>query len=217
MKKNGCYGLDELLAAQEPQDDAVGEHLSRCARCRSTLASFHLFEDAGELPDGADRADASARLGAFLEDKLERVDRDPAAKGPGSMRLLRLPLSVGALAIAAALVTVMVLRVDDVSRRDLILRDANPADGPPRAELVVGPGSVLQWSWDPVAGADAYAIVFFDDEFVEIGRQSAVAPEDGRPSLESEAPAAAVLWRLVALRGGDEIARSAPEYLPENR
>jgi len=82
------------------------------------------------------------------------------------------------------------------------------------ARLAVEPietGSV-RLSWAPATGADTYAIVFLSADLVEIARvggvrETALALTPGAlpPGLASGTE---VLWRVVALRGDEEVASS---------
>lgn len=59
---SGCFKPDEFkgLAADDPRR----AHLENCLRCRSVLKSFEVYRNVADVPDGAEVADAHARLAA---------------------------------------------------------------------------------------------------------------------------------------------------------
>jgi hypothetical protein len=64
----GCFKPDEFegLAADDPRR----AHLKNCPRCRSVLKSFEVYRNVADVPDGAEVADAHARLAAALGSRI---------------------------------------------------------------------------------------------------------------------------------------------------
>jgi len=77
--------------------------------------------------------------------------------------------------------------------------------------------SVVRIQWNSLLGAESYEVRFFSLDMHEVGRHFA----DRRNALvldlqqvwQPVAPARALLWRVVALRDGDEIGASGVQTL----
>ena len=142
---------------------------------------------------------------------------EQAADEPARGRLLRLPRPWRAALAAAAALLLLVGLDTIVPRREppLVLRAPSP-DAPDA--LVLEPpralaGGGLELSWRPHPEADAYAVLILAPDLTERAR----LPVSGEPRLRLDtAPLAELLagrrtfaWKVVALGGGDELARSA--------
>ncbi len=201
-----------------------------------TAARLRAFEDfvaPGSLPEGADLADAEARLLVALERELgvplaapreqakTRGAPRPGTGGGWSRFLARVagPVWRPALAVAATLVVVAgawTLLAPPGGDGPPLLRgpeaplDAGSWDAAPTAEAAA-PGTI-RLAWRPAPGATRYAVVFLAPDLREL------AQVDGLGGTElvlaaTELPAGlasgqAVLWRVTAFHEGDEIGRS---------
>lgn len=232
MNGKECYPVEALadidgLAADDPQR----RHLADCPRCRARLAEYRSFV-AAVAPPGADPDDADRQLTAFLVRAAaaegmvpaagraagraaEPAVRPPAGRSRGPRRVL---LWRPALALAAVIVGVLgVWRAVDpgwTGSGARVLRGDSPALA---AAPVLQPVSTLpdgRWrlAWSAVEGADGYTVVLHAADLTEVSRLEAGA----RTTLVLDRPSAATspagrapsLWRVVARRGGDTLARS---------
>jgi len=201
------------------------EHLDACPRCRALLASYRAFIDPPDVPEGSDvRAARNMQvpgLPKYQESPSKESDlRDTAPRKPRlrfGLPWLRPIWAVGAVALLVLVFRQVgiethknepshVLRGDSQGTATVVemLSPVRSTDG----------GLVL--TWRPVPEADAYAVVFYATDLKETGRKRAsgearlVLPPDETPSSASQGP---VYWRVIALKAGSEIARSAPRPL----
>lgn len=128
MMRHDDSRLWEYAARELDAEDArsVERHLEACARCREQLATVEVAREALEASRGAiallewDRVDAA--VGAMVERRLNAQARPPWLR----LRLRRVA-AVGGLAVVAALLLVLVGRVEP--------------DSPPTAPALVAGGS----------------------------------------------------------------------------
>lgn len=71
---SGCFKPDEFEGLAP--DDPRRAHLEKCERCRSVLKSFEAYKDVADVPDGAEVAEAHARLAAALKFGKKRTGRE---------------------------------------------------------------------------------------------------------------------------------------------
>jgi hypothetical protein len=225
----------EVLAdlAALPRGDPRRSHLDACPRCQARLATYEEFlraEPAGTGP----RVDAAlTRLAASIDAAvlggatiLAAPDGGEAAAGGGDApdgaapargRLLRLPRGWRAVLAAAAALLLLVGLDTIVPQREplLVLRAPSPvvpatlALEPPRPLA----GGGLELSWQPHPEADAYLVIILAPDLTERAR----LPVSGEPRLRIEVARLAELlegrpvfaWKVLALGGGDVLARSA--------
>jgi len=223
-----CYS-PEILAelADAPLDDPRRAHLESCPRCRAQLAAYRKFMQPGELPAGAKLPDAEARLDTALSAEIfpaeagsEVVTESAEARAPGglighwfsdpSRRLLSL-----AAVLVVAMGIVVLTDVGDSPRRAPVLReDSDPITDSFTARATTLADGRLQISWSGVAGADGYQIGIFGTDLAEMTRFDAGTDVEMVLDLaDLLAGEETVIWQVIALRGGDEIARSDPLYL----
>jgi hypothetical protein len=193
------------------------------------------------MPAGADLAEAEARLGAALERELGvplDLGAEPAApassappgpRGAGGLwRALLAPRFRPALAFAAVVAIAGGAWMIAASRREAgepLMR--GPAAVAPGSDLAAGEApepledGSLRLSWTPAAEAASYTVLFLSPDLTEIARVEGLAESrlDLRPgSLPAGlTPGTQVLWRVLAMRGADEVARSRtlPVTLPD--
>jgi hypothetical protein len=229
-----CVSAEELGDVLDlPANDARRAHVRECPRCRSLAAAYLDFVSAAEpLPAGARPKDARKRLEADLRSAIhgrpagaratDAAPVGPAGTGAARRRatwwgglaprpawaLVALLLLVGAGAVW------MLLPREGVA--PLVLRNE-----PPRSRsddgFVLSPPQIEatgRWrlSWSPVEGADSYQVRFFSsdlDDLAQIQPVTVLSISVTRDQLGADhAGGNVVLWRVVALRGGDAIATS---------
>jgi hypothetical protein len=233
-----CFRIEELAeVARLPVDDPRRAHLARCPRCRARLASYKAFMDSAELPEGADTADAKSRLSLAMQREIFGVHaaqieadasvsrstgRDSGASPEGPIRrlmqLLTMPAlrPVWAVGVVALLVVVVheALQPARVTQGPITLRGTDEGSGAAVAAeaRVLEDGSIL-FSWNPITDADRYELVLYGADLSEIGRLDAgpanflMLRPDARP--EAARHGVGLFWRVLCLRGGDELVRSA--------
>lgn len=217
-----CYREHEFAElADLPAGDPRLAHLEQCARCRAQRILFREFMDP-TLPEHARTADASAHLSAIVR----KATRERSA-GAGFAALLRgflfHPVVRPAILVAATAVLILIIR--DVwppgggTREPTVLRGAGHASIVAAEPELLADGR-LRLSWQSTIEEVQYQAIFLDAAQRELLRVDAGG--EMRVSLEPEATRllsgerAGVLWRIVALRHGDEIARSSLRTLQLN-
>jgi hypothetical protein len=216
-------GLEDLA----PDDPRVS---GRGPRTRAQLRAYHDFVTPGEIPDGARVDEAEERLGRVLERELGVPLTGPS--GPAAMPVppitpsapardgfwswllgprMRPALALGALLIGFG--GVWLVRSGRQAETPVMRGAETPASPTDLASVSVtrDDGSVrLEWLAAP--RADRYTVVFLSPDLSEIARVS----ELHTTSVDLRAGAlpagltsgASVLWRVHAMNGNDEIARS---------
>lgn len=206
-----CLNLEEL--AGMTTDDPRRVHLDACPRCQAVLKSFAEFMDPQDVPQGADVADAHARLAAALESEItpqENVVR-PAPS-------FWTPFRVRTLAAAAAVVIVAVgLSMFGsgwgpgngvLPHQEPVLRGIGAPAAPFLCQLELLSGGRIQATWPGIAEATGYRVVVYDLDLKELE-----AFEAGSAThLMIQLPAGGAFCRVIALKDGDELGRSNPAY-----
>ncbi len=223
--KEKCIDIERIAEVLElPDDDPRRRHLDECPRCSALLLSFQAFLEAEEIP-GSDPVDAGERLSSFIQSKIAKTLSDTSMSGtaperPGFLAeivqsLFRRPVWVMAsLVIVAAGMMLWKPWVED----PLVLRGTISAEtGTPldlAAPQTLEDGST-QLSWVPLDGADSYEVRLYDESLSEIARFGPVTETTFilDHSMLPDSTPAAMLWRIVALEEGDEIAASQPAPL----
>jgi hypothetical protein len=225
--KRKCIEIDKIASVLKlPADDERRQHLEQCPRCASRLLLYERYLS-GAVRPGADPEDADLRLAAVMKSAIDRNDDDDDAPERGGFfaRVAEVLAYAGARpAWAAAAVIVVVVAAAALvwrpwSPQDTVLRDGKTPQEEVRQVLVdevaVADEGAFLLSWRPFEGADGYAISVRTPELAEIARFGPVADTSfvlRRALLPLEAPSV-LLWRVVALRAGDEIGRSRPASL----
>lgn len=221
-----CIDIDRIPEVLElPADDPRRRHLSECPRCSSVLLSYQAFLEAEALP-GSDTADAEARLRASVQSMIEESSGDPSMarsvrERPGFLAEIVRGFFLRPAWVAAALVIIaagIMLWRPWVQDRPA-LRGTSPESelGRPlglEAPQLLEDGN-LRLAWQPLEGADSYHVCLYDRDLSELIRFGPVSETTlvlRRSMLPADAPAT-MLWRIIALDEGDEIAVSPPALL----
>lgn len=218
--------LDALadLPHDHPRIAALGP------RGRAQLRAYRDFLAAGEAPAGARVAEAERRLGDVIERELGVSfggDASPAGaagsramggspRGASFLDLILGPRLRPALAVAVVVIVAGAVWLSTANRRggeEPVMRGDETAEngGDLRAVSEIVDRSTVRLEWTPAAAADGYALVFLSPDLTEIARVRVAEPRFtlNAGSLPAGlASGTSVLWRVVALHGGDEIARS---------
>lgn len=229
--------IDELGdVAASPASDPRRGHLSDCPKCRALLAAYHDFmAPADLLPDG-ELARAQQHLAAAVRREIDAaatpaglVEQNPAdrplqvvpAKRTSVRPFWRLSLVAAAL-IVVGLGIGRILWQDGAPAGEgapggYVLRGDAPKD-----EIAVTPArftarGLLHLAWRQVPGADEFRVALHAADLTSLttvtaGRDTAI---DVDPTAVKDSEAGPVrFWRVIALRGGDEIAGSPLQPLP---
>lgn len=217
---DACPGPEQLAAWEAAgAGDPRRRHVESCPRCLARRESLRLFRGDAPLPPGADLADAEARLGRFLGRELGAAPA-PAllpARRDRPRRAWWTPRPAWAAAAVVVLAVGAYLARDRIAPepRPVVVRGPEaPAGTAPRLDPPTRqPDGGLALHWTPVTGADAYVVVLSGPGGRELTRRDtggatacALAPAD----LGAAAEATTLFVHVLALRGGDEIARSLP-------
>ena len=207
--------LGDLKAA--PATDVRHAHLRECARCRALLRAHDDFVGDAPPAAGARLAEAERALGDWIAREIGGVPR-PAA--PARRKWLDgwwAPAARPALALAcaAAIAGATLLLMQARGPQPVVLRGAGPAARGAVVELLAPElvGGAVTLHWRAAREADAYRVRFFSLGLEEIGRAGPTIQTSITVPLQQAAPGAragdAVLYRVIALARGDEIAVSA--------
>lgn len=223
MKQN-CPDESVLAAlmALETKDPRRA-HVNDCPRCQARWLDLELFLEPPPLPAGSDVGDAQARMRHALDQEFERA-RPSAGQRSGGLRhtpwfgSLWHPRAAWGLAgvLVVGGLAYFALRDGPLGTGPDVLREepSTTASGS-RAPLMLEAPSLrageLVLRWSRVHEADAYEVHLVGDDLNEVLvlgplSDSTVVVKPGRvPGFES---GHILGWRVVALRAGDEIARS---------
>lgn len=209
--------FDYLLELPDGHEDL--RHLDTCPECRSELDLYRSFLSRDNVPDGANLADANARLDNFLEREIggtsPTILRGPTHSGKPRFDLRRWsPVLVAACLAGVALF----VGFRDDGRMDYpsgVVRDmSTTTPALDISETATADGFVLTWTGP--ADADGYQVVVLNTSMVEIDRFTVDLSGEYRLGpdryqwLQDSGP---YFWYMVGLRDGDEIARSAVHAL----
>ena len=207
----------EVLAAPASWSAEVRGHVEGCARCLAWRREHEAFLAGDPAIPAAERDAAHARLTAFTRE-LTGVDAPvAAAREPGRGFFARhlAPLFAPPLRLAGALAVIAIVSAVMVARREPSPARIGEAT---RGERAVATATAnfdaqgrLQLRWEPVAGADDYAIELLDVTMAPVWTGDTTATAFGvDPAV---APNAAYA-RVVAKRRGDRLRELAPVPLP---
>ncbi len=208
-----CLNPAEL--ADFPAEDPRWSHVDDCPRCQAVMKSFAAFMDPADVPEGADLADAHARLSAALDREIGSGDSNPQVIRPATS--FWNPFRVRTLAAAAAVVIVavglsMMRYGPEAPPQDPVLRGAGDVAVPFRCEITVLERGVYLLSWPEVEEATSYRVVVYRADLEKLMDREV----GGATSLELKLPKGGAFCRVIALRDGDEVARSGPAYFDDS-
>jgi len=209
-----CYkpgDFDRLLDLADGHAD-LG-HMETCLDCRTQLDLYRSFLDRELVPEGADLADANARLGAFLEREIgPAIEAGPSPKSaPRRWDVRRWsPVLVAACLVCVA---IFVRYGDEGNMTDPsgVVRDLSTSTSALETSLTFSNDRFVL-AWAGTAEATNYQVVFQDAALTELHRIDA-GPDlqihldrADFPWLQGSGP---VFWYVTAQRDGDNIARSS--------
>ncbi len=220
--------LDELLDLSP--DDSRLVHLETCSACRTLLSSYRQFLVGSNSTADAQFDEAECKLTEFLETWVDEADSTTKNRRQRPSLLDRLSTMLRGPAIAPALAATFLLVATTMFLTNRDGDDPQPLSGILRgdsnleahtaiateASLAIEGGLRLSWRHHPEA--DAYSILILSEDLrtlkdMELGRVNQVEVEIA--SL-SDDPTAARFWRIIAFKGGDEIAKSELATLPQH-
>lgn len=219
MNAPGCYSDADLgTLAALPAGDPRLAHLAVCPRCRSRLALYREFLEPSALPGGARADEADARLAAVLEREILAATRPAPARTRGENWLARWLAPARRPVWALAAIAVVAAGVWAIARGPSrpLMRGPETGTGVEVRAPVESAGAVTL-AWRPVRGADRYEVRFYATDLSDLARLPAPAGDRLElrrgtlpPPLSS---GERVLWQVVALHGGDVLARSRTRSL----
>jgi hypothetical protein len=214
---------DELegLLDLSPDDPRV---LALDPSVRARLRAYHDFVEPAGVPEGARVAEAEQQLKDLLERELatplagaERQATAAPRAGAGRrtggwLDAFRLrPLPAFAVALVAVVAGTVWFTMRPPSGQEPVMRGTPSAP----SEMVAGARAldrgVLALEWTAMPEASGYTLVFLSPDLTEVSRvivhdtRFDLRPESLPPGLVSHQK---FLWRVMAMRGTDEIARS---------
>jgi hypothetical protein len=204
--RDGCFKPDELadLAADDPRL----AHLEECPRCRAVMMSFESFMDPGDIPAGADVADANARLTAALDQEISVVRPAPTFWTPFRVRSLS---AVAAVLIVAVGLSLFGSGPEVISTEGPVLRGVGAPAAPFRIAMSKQENGAFWLSWPGVEGATGYRVVVYGEDLEVISGFDA----ELATAFKLEPPAGAAFCRVIAFRDGDELGTSEPGYFDD--
>lgn len=202
--------LDALLALSE--GDPRRAHLRDCPRCHALAESYALFLSPSDSQT-SDADDADRAFDALRAQLLAGSDAAAPAHRRSTWRDWFAPALRPAWALAALTIViasaVLLPRLQSPAPSH-VMRGAGESAMALAAPVTEANG--IHLAWKPFAGADAYVVVIYSASLEELARIDAGAQVQMRvpaASLpEGYAKGDALLYRVLASRGGDEVARS---------
>lgn len=213
-----CIEPDQIATVLAlPPDDARRRHLEECPRCASRVLIYRRFLSDTGVP-GADPEAADQHLAAVVADAVRRPPRPETdgflARLAG--RFAPRPL----LAAAAVLVVAATVLWWGPWRHDgTVLRSADGDFTGGQPVILSAPETLedggVRLSWHPLGEAGGYIIRFRNADLDEIGRFGPFPDTSWvlTPSVFPPDTPSPVLWRVIAVKNGDEIGRSEPASL----
>jgi len=224
-----CLSIEELdgILGLDPAHPRR-RHLESCPRCSARLLVYREFiEDLSPAP-GSDTRDAAVRLRQAFDEELDRGQiREGAVARPASSwtrwswwlrpRTLQPAWALGVvLLVAGAFYAGLHYRS---TREESDLLRTTPPTGVVsergRIDLLtprVGPGGEVEMRWHAVPNADSYQVRLVGADLADLAHFGPVP--DARLSLRPDqiprnlSSGEVIGWEVVALRSGQEIARS---------
>jgi hypothetical protein len=209
-----CVDIDQLGGVLElPADDPRRRHVETCPRCSALAVTYRDFVNAEPVPDSDPEA-AAVHLRGVLREEIEGA---LASRAKARSSFFSLRPAWAALAVVLVVGSVVLIRMGPEGPQEQVLRGGGTGEEPLSlaAPEFENDGSV-RLSWRPLDEADQYLVVIYEPDLTELTRTDPVIdpeivlyPRD----LVGAASGSAVIWRVVALQGGDEIQLSAPGTL----
>ena len=206
-----CFTPEEL--AELSADDPRRAHVDGCPRCQAVMKSFVAFMDPADIPKAADLADAHARLSGALEREIgsgpKVVRPDSGFWTPFRARMIA---AVAAVLVVAVGLSLFRAGPDGMAPGEPVLRGVGTPAAPFRCKVEKSEGvGGYQLTWAGIAEATDYRVVVYGADLEEI---VGFDVESGT-TFELNPPEGAAFCRVIALRDGDELERSAPAYFGE--
>jgi len=194
-----------------PADHPTRVHLAACARCQARWRAYRSFlEDAEPQPRSRPEAEADTALNGMIRTEfgIPEAEREPARRsGAGGWRRRLLILTPSAAVLAVAIVMLA------TSHRTGIPEPAFRGEGPNSTLTLESPRRLpdggFRVAWSAIAGADAYRVRVLDTALnpvfeTTVGAETSAIlhPSDLGASAR---PGTGFVWRVTALREGEEI------------
>lgn len=218
MTAQRCIPIEEIGRAIELHEtDPRPAHLRECPRCRALADQFRAFAEAS--PHGVDDsnlATAESALRAAFERELAtsiRRERE-TEKGPW-WEALFFPAWKPALALAVVASTAFLWSGLGERAGEPLLRGGTTS---PRIAILAADRNEggVDLRWQPSGEADGYEVRIYSEQLEEIARIKTAGAS--LRLLPAHLPASmrganALLIRIVALKGGDQIAASGVQAI----
>jgi hypothetical protein len=224
-----CFSIEEMdgILGLDPTHPRR-RHLESCPRCSARLLVYKEFiEDLSPAP-GSDTRDAAVRLRQAFDEELGRrqmregTEARPTSSWTGRFWWLRPRTIQPAWALAAVLFVAGALYAGShyrSTRGDSDLLRSTPPSGAVSdrgtVELMaprIGPGGEIEMRWHAVPNADAYRVRLVGADLADLAHFEPIP--DTRLSLRRDqiprslSAGDVIGWEVVAMRAGQEIARS---------
>jgi hypothetical protein len=240
MAMSSCLRREELAAlAAVPPGDSRRSHVDACPRCSARLLSYQQFLAPEALPSSARAAQSSAVLEEVLRKEIlgraapgavAQEHRDGVRRWGRLRALLWRPILRPVWAVAViAVITGVAFQVRPWDRHPDHLRGASPVAPPTiQAESRITPEGILL-SWVRPPGTTRSLVVLRSADLSELARVDAgegssvnlptdrLAPTGSGSSNANGAGPGARYWRVLCLRGVEEVGRSSLQELPGRR
>ncbi len=202
-----CLTPKEL--AELSPDDPRRAHVDGCPRCQSIMKSFAAFMDPANVPEEADLTDARARLSGALEREIGS-GAGAARPGAGFWNPFRVRMIAAVAAVMVVAVGLSLFRAgpDGMAPGEPVLRGVGAPAAAFRVDTIHMENGGYQLRWLGVAEATGYRVVVYGEDLEEI-----MGLDVGlETTFKFEQPDGAAFFRVIALRDGDELAKSDPAY-----
>jgi hypothetical protein len=223
-----CFRMDEMddLLDLNPSDPRQ-QHLNRCPLCRARLSAYRMFLAKDPGLSGSQQGQAEARLDEFIAREFQDEDALVAEDEPGLLSrfqqlLGRRRVMAPALVVVGLLALIVALKpfTEDERFAPGRLRgvDSTAVSAPLLLLGVeVDPDGTVTFRWRQWPEADSYRLQIFTPDLAEIAQFTAAGDTFLQvPPHEIPAVDEPLLWRIQALREGDEMAHSSPASLDLN-
>ena len=224
---DACIDFERIPGVLDlPFDDPRRRHVETCPRCGAILASYRAFIRE-EFVAGYDPDDAHERLTAFVRSEIgtprEKTGSRAAESAPGRGGLLSRIMGIFPRRPAWAAALLVVVAALGIWWRpwtpDRIALRGTQREGASQPLTLSAPQRLPEGSirleWTPMTGADTYQVRLYDKGLKEIARLDPTS-ETGliidRSALLAATPDQ-LIWRVFALRRGDNIGSSDPASL----